>query len=1108
MIMPSKSYLMITHFQSRTALWSFRLVFILILFPVVLLAQSTPEEILFDGGSGTQADPWLISTVQHLQDIKNQPNDKHYRLKNDIDASSTAIGEGFNPIGWFNGSIDGAGFTVTGFRINRSGVFEVAMIKSTGAAAVIKNIKFQNAVITGGTRVGVIVGTNAGLIENVNITGNINGQGNVGGITGQSDGGSLIKNCSFSGNVTANQNYTGGIAGLLNSNANIENASVSGVITGATLTGGIAGQMNSLSTVTNSVVDASVTGTSSVGGITGYNNSGTINNTSSNGNVSGTQYVGGLSGRNQGPVTNCFSNSDVTGTSSDVGGLIGWNNNANVTNSHSTGVVSGTNQVGGLIGLNGYSGTLISNCYSTSDVFGSGGDDVGGLIGQNNGATVELCYSNGKVRGITNVGGLIGRAHSGSLIRLSTSSSEVRPFGTSGNRNQFGGLIGELHASTLQNSYAIGAVYGNNRVGGLIGQFSSNSVIANSYSSGLVSGNAGQTGGMIGRRQGGTISNSFWDTQTSGLTYSDGGTAKNTAQMKDPATFQNAGWNLTAIWTIDPDINNGYPFLAAMGGNFVIVWNGNINTQWENNGNWSNNNVPITTSKVRIPNVPNKPVISTFVAINTLQVQPNSSVTIATNGSLTVTNVVDNAAGNTGILVKSSQAGTGSFVHNTAGVPATFERYVPGLPEAWHMLSSPMTNQPISGTFTPSGSYGDGTGYDFYTWYEPDTSWVYLLNIDYPPNWLTANGSNNFVVGRGYLVSYQAPNPTLVFSGFLNNGYTTIPVTRNPAGTGDPFGSNIIGNPYPSSIDWKSTTGWSRGTLESNGGGYDIWIWNDAAQNYGVYNSASGNDIGTLGITRYIAPTQGFFVSATQTGTVSLNNNTRVHNGSGNWLKSTVEGISRLSMAIQHETAQSMDQVVLEYGHNENQGGSRKKFSFVPSAPSLYLSNGGVDFSLRLLSDTDAHPVVPVSFKPGENGSHSITVSFEELAFEMLVIEDLFTGTKHDLLKNNVYTFTASTKDDPKRFVLHLKEGNFPNPHSPLPINIYSYDRTLFLDLRLMGETETCQLDIFDLTGRKLYTMNVTCGQLKDIFLPQLHGLFIARVTGKNGVKSEKIYLN
>jgi len=45
----------------------------------------------------------------------------------------------------------------------------------------------------------------------------------------------------------------------------------------------------------------------------------------------------------------------------------------------------------------------------------------------------------------------------------------------------------------------------------------------------------------------GTVSGSFWDTETSGQATSDGGTGKNTTEMKDIATFSGAAWNITAV---------------------------------------------------------------------------------------------------------------------------------------------------------------------------------------------------------------------------------------------------------------------------------------------------------------------------------------------------------------------------------------------------------------------------------------------------------------------------------------------------------------------------------------------------------------------------------
>jgi hypothetical protein len=77
-------------------------------------------------------------------------------------------------------------------------------------------------------------------------------------------------------------------------------------------------------------------------------------------------------------------------------------------------------------------------------------------------------------------------------------------------------------------------------------------------------------GGLVGFNNGGTVSNSFWDTLTSRQTTSAGGTGKTTAEMKSIATFSGASWNITAvalnqtnlayIWNIVDD--ETYPFLS------------------------------------------------------------------------------------------------------------------------------------------------------------------------------------------------------------------------------------------------------------------------------------------------------------------------------------------------------------------------------------------------------------------------------------------------------------------------------------------------------------------------------------------------------------------
>jgi len=229
-----------------------------------------------------------------------------------------------------------------------------------------------------------------------------------------------------------------------------------------------------------------------------------------------------------------------------VGGLVGVNYGT-VSNSYSTGTVSGGKNhcVGGLVGYN--EGT-VSNSYSTGPVSGSGNSDAGGLVGNNYGGTVSNSYSTGPVSG-------------------------------SGNSNA-GGLVG-LNYGPVSNSYSTGTVSGSGGVGGLVGynyyDGAGHGTVSNCYSTGTVSGGT-YVGGLVGLNQG-TVSNSFWDKETSGKTTSAGGTGKTTENMKYVRTFTDNTWStgLTSpwdfvgnpykdvknvnIWNID-GVNSGYPFLA------------------------------------------------------------------------------------------------------------------------------------------------------------------------------------------------------------------------------------------------------------------------------------------------------------------------------------------------------------------------------------------------------------------------------------------------------------------------------------------------------------------------------------------------------------------
>ncbi|QGY46006.1 hypothetical protein GM418_20725 [Maribellus comscasis] len=565
------------------------------------------------------------------------------------------------------------------------------------------------------------------------------------------------------------------------------------------------------------------------------------------------------------------------------------------------------------------------------------------------------------------------------------------------------------------------------------------------------------------------------------------------------------GNNIKNLNNYTLSVNHKKRFLETEPANFWR-WAGTIDSEWEKAGNWVKNKLPQTSSHVVIPITPNDPLISSQGnRIFDLEIKTGASLTIGSTGNLTVDNSVSNSAGSGGLLIASDTEGTGSLIHNTNGVLATFQRYISGEPQTWQMISSPVADQEISGNFTPTGgsdAYGDNTRYDFYSWYEPDTSWVYLLNIDQPPTWLTSNNnSNNFISGRGYLISYKDAHPTKAFQGTLSNGEVSVQLSKT-AGTGTEFGFNLVGNPYPSSVDWKSS-GWGRNTLEGNNQGYDIWIWSETNNNYGAYNSASASDDGTLGVSRYIAPTQGFFVKASQSGVLSMNNSVRVNKGAGNWLKSANSTQNRIVVDVESSDGFGKDEVIIEFGHTGQETGTAKRFSFVSASPSLFLEEEQMAYSIRLLGEKEDYPVLPVSFDAGESGNYELTFQFNSTAFEIFRLYDRITGQWNDIEEGEVYSFEAEKDENTDRFVLQIVSGDYADPYETLPVIIYSEQRKITADLRLVEGEYTC--DVYTLTGQKLVTRKLFGGQTSQFVVPSASSIVIVQIVGQEGRKIEKV---
>jgi hypothetical protein len=460
------------------------------------------------------------------------------------------------------------------------------------------------------------------------------------------------------------------------------------------------------------------------------------------------------------------------------------------------------------------------------------------------------------------------------------------------------------------------------------------------------------------------------------------------------------------------------------------------------------------------------------IITNNLTINSGKIFKIEAAKNLTVTGVISNYGGNAGFVLESTVSGTASLIHNNVNVPATVQRYISGNAEDWHFLASPVFNQVIaSSSWVPAGTYGNGTGYDLYVFDEPTPCWVYQLNTSPTstgenPNWPTVHPTANFVSGRGYLYSVQASNPTNQFAGNLNNGAVSYAVTKNS--TSDPLliGFNLIGNPYPSAIDWKASLGWTRSNLLDSGGGYDMWIWNPSTNNYGVYNSLAST--GTNGISNFIAPMQGFFVRADSNANIAMTNDIRVHTGASNWFKNVPtknhENPENIKVKISSQSGLGSDEVLLQFGSSSNQAGAAKLYSTIKTAPSAYFTTEERELTVRYLTNTTNNPIVPLAFKPGSDGNYTVSINFDTANYDFVLLEDTKTKTKHDLKNNPTYDFKATLEDSFDRFLLHFDE--VPIRNNKLPIRIYYNENEIVFDVSLIPKDTAVTL--FDTLGRKI----------------------------------------
>lgn len=598
------------------------------------MLRSTPSEPIQDGSC---ENPFLIATPAELNNTRNNLS-ACYKLTADIDlnVSPYNTGTGWVPIGddtnVFTGNFDGQGYTISNLYINATGNYKALFGGATGAS--FGNITFTNIYVEGGSNYqSALVGIAQSVdFYNISVSGVMTDVSIAGAVAGRLQGGTanyITSNISMTSR--SNSGNIGSIIGYVYLAGDINNSvSYGDVYCYDDSCGGLVGIHDG--GLYNSVAYGDVRGVQNVGGAVGAfrDDNEFMINVAAYGDVNATQdNVGGVAGlmrgeaRNVTATGNVYLNSTTSGQL-DVGGLFGSATNTNIYDSYATGDVYAISSAGVseyVGGLTGYTGdAIINNSYATGDVYATG-DYVSSFIPYMTGGSISYSYSTGNVEGRDHVSGLLSRAEGGTDVTYSYATGNVTCTSTgnafcgalggywtggshnnvyatgnvnaTGDGNFVGGLLGRQYTGSMSNAYSRGTVDSDgDYVAGFIGYSSS---ITDSYSASPVYSIGGTSpSAFVSVVQTGSITNSYWDNDTSILPSSPGGgTALTTAEIQDENSL--TGFDFSSIWRQSPLLNDGYPCLQYFE-NCEIIEINNVVLSSSNNTNTTNENLSVTFS--------------------------------------------------------------------------------------------------------------------------------------------------------------------------------------------------------------------------------------------------------------------------------------------------------------------------------------------------------------------------------------------------------------------------------------------------------------------------------------------------------------------------------
>lgn len=488
--------------------------------------------------------------------------------------------------------------------------------------------------------------------------------------------------------------------------------------------------------------------------------------------------------------------------------------------------------------------------------------------------------------------------------------------------------------------------------------------------------------------------------------------------------------------------------------------------------------------------------INTTVAATNLTIQPSAKLTLVTGKSLTAS---------TSFTIKSNANGTGSFVDEGGTVS----------------LASPTVEQYLS--------YGSATGPTYRYWYlstpvaAGNSSAILKGNVSgsykfwtfseaNQPNPYTAATSGSLgsfaTVGQGY-VAMVISDRTVTFSGTLNTGNQSVTLTNN--GNAQYGGFNLIGNPFPSYLNWESvattdvSTAWFR-TFNNTSRLMAFDTYNGISKS-GTFNNGNYNS-------KFITPMQAFWVKTSSNVSLSLPNSARSHTDNSNVRLRDAQIDSRSLLRLDVSNSIISDEILIGFDENARDNyeayDSPKMTNDNVDIPEIYTLSENKELVINFMQPFESSKFIPLGFRTGKEGSFKIKAKeIQNFGDETTVIlKDKLLNFETDLKKNPEYSFTSSVVNNANRFEVSIRK----NPTGLDKIEETSFDvvsaNTGSLQIIIRNnDNRNTVVKIFDIQGRLIYSESAK-SEIVNVNLNTEPGVYFVIVNDEtfNGIKKVIIH--